>query len=85
MGVDFIALGKTAVLHSDYPERMQMDRGFSPNCLPVTADYLRAQGLGERFISYLSSWTNFVSDRAPPTDVPRFDIAEYLKRGATGK
>jgi 2,4-dienoyl-CoA reductase-like NADH-dependent reductase (Old Yellow Enzyme family) len=84
-GVDFVILGKVAILHKDYPSRMETEREFMANWLPVTADYLRDQGLGEKFIAYLSTWTNFISDQPPPKDAPRFDIEEYLKKGTSGK
>lgn len=84
-GVDFVTLGKVAVLHADYPLRLYEDAAFTPDWLPVSAARLRQAGLGERFIRYLSSWTNFVADREPPADVPRFDIGEYLNKGGTAK
>lgn len=79
-GADYVSLGKVAVLHHDYPLRMERDPAFAPNWLPVTANYLREQGLGEAFIAYLATWTNFVSDYEVPADAVRFDIGEYLKK-----
>ena len=34
---------------------------FKPKTLPVTADYLRSQGLGETFIQYMAGWEGFVA------------------------
>ncbi len=84
-GADFVVLGKVAVLHADYPNRMEGDPAFKPCWLPVTTDYLRRQGLGESFITYLSTWTNFVADLPPPEGAIRFDIGEYLRKGAARK
>jgi hypothetical protein len=51
--------------------------------LPATSDYLREQGLGEAFIAFLATWTNFVEDYSVPEDAVLFDIDEYLKTGHT--
>jgi 2,4-dienoyl-CoA reductase-like NADH-dependent reductase (Old Yellow Enzyme family) len=82
-GADYVALGKVAVLHHDYPRALQENPQFSPRWLPATADYLRAQGLGETFIAYLATWTDFVEDYPVPGDAVPFDIDEYLKTGHT--
>jgi len=84
-GVDFVSLGKVAVIHHDYPARLKVNPSFTPDWLPVSRDRLRQEGLGPKFIDYLSTWTNFVSDASPPTDAPRFDIGEYLAKGSSGK
>lgn len=80
-GADYVALGKVAVLHHDYPHRLQETPKFSPRWLPATSDYLREQGLSETFIAYLATWTNFVEDYPVPDDTVPFDIDEYLKTG----
>jgi len=79
-GADYVSLGKVAVLYHDYPRKMERDPEFEPDWLPVTASYLREQGLGETFIAFLATWTNFVSDYEVPADAVRFDIGEYLKK-----
>lgn len=84
-GLDFVTLGKVSILHPDYPNRLRENAAFTPAWLPVSAAHLRHAGLGEGFIRYLSSWTNFVSDLKAPLDAPRFDIGEYLKKGAAAK
>jgi 2,4-dienoyl-CoA reductase-like NADH-dependent reductase (Old Yellow Enzyme family) len=84
-GVDFVSLGKVAVIHHDYPARLKANHSFTPDWLPISRDRLRQEGLGPKFIEYLSTWTNFVSDASPPTDAPRFDIGEYLAKGSSGK
>lgn len=59
-GIDFIMLGRAAILHHDFPLQMQADKNFTPVRNPVSADYLRAEGLGEAFITYMSGWKGFV-------------------------
>lgn len=59
-GTDFVLLGRAAILQHDFPERMRADAGFEPVRPPVSADYLRAEGLGEAFIGYMSRWKGFV-------------------------
>jgi len=58
-GVDFVFVGRTAILHPDWPVQAR-DIAFEPNPTPVTADYLANQGLGARFIRYLRTFENFV-------------------------
>jgi len=60
-GVDFVLLGRAAILHHDFPKRLREDPGFTSASLPVSADYLREQGLGEKFIGYMSGWQGFVA------------------------
>lgn len=59
-GIDFVMLGRAAILHHDFPLQMQADSNFTPVTNPVSADHLRAEGLGEAFITYMSGWKGFV-------------------------
>jgi 2,4-dienoyl-CoA reductase-like NADH-dependent reductase (Old Yellow Enzyme family) len=59
-GIDFVMLGRAAILHHDFPMQMQVDSNFTPIRNPVSADYLRQEGLGENFITYMSGWKGFV-------------------------
>ena len=59
-GVDFVLLGRAAILHHDFPDRVARDPAFEPVRLPVTRAYLAEQGLGEAFIGYMSGWKGFV-------------------------
>ncbi|MDH3903424.1 MAG: NADH:flavin oxidoreductase [Xanthomonadales bacterium] len=61
-GVDFVVLGRAAILHHDFPQQMQNDRDFEPVALPVSRDYLRSQGLGDAFVNYMAGWKGFVED-----------------------
>jgi 2,4-dienoyl-CoA reductase-like NADH-dependent reductase (Old Yellow Enzyme family) len=59
-GVDFVLLGRAGILHHDFPKRLAETRDFETVATPVSADYLREQGLGEKFVGYMSSWHGFV-------------------------
>ena len=60
-GVDFVLLGRAAILHHDFPLRAAKDPTFAATSLPVTADYLHGQGLSENFVTYMSNWKGFVA------------------------
>jgi len=60
-GVDFVVLGRGAILHHDFPRQVIANPDFEPVSLPVTRDYLRSQGLGEAFVDYMAGWKGFVS------------------------
>jgi 2,4-dienoyl-CoA reductase-like NADH-dependent reductase (Old Yellow Enzyme family) len=59
-GADFVLLGRAAILHHDFPNKMKGNANFEPVRNPVTSDYLRSEGLGESFISYMGTWRGFV-------------------------
>ncbi|MDZ7613809.1 MAG: NADH:flavin oxidoreductase [Flavobacteriaceae bacterium] len=59
-GVDFVTIGRAAILHHDFPTKVMADPDFKPKELPVSKDYLRHEGLGEKFIDYLNRWPGFV-------------------------
>ncbi len=61
-GLDFVIVGRGAVLHHDFPQRAMADSTFTATALPVTRDYLSAEGLGPNFINYMASWDGFVAD-----------------------
>lgn len=61
-GADFVLLGRAAILHHDFPKLMKADPNFRPASLPVTRDHLRAEGLGETFVTYMATWPGFVVD-----------------------
>ncbi|AXQ29610.1 NADH:flavin oxidoreductase [Solimonas sp. K1W22B-7] len=61
-GADFVAIGRSAILHHDFPERVRGDGEFQPVKLPVTADYLRNEGLGPKFVEYMRTWPKFVAE-----------------------
>jgi 2,4-dienoyl-CoA reductase-like NADH-dependent reductase (Old Yellow Enzyme family) len=63
-GLDFVVIGRSAILHHDFPKRIAANPDFTPSPLPVTADHLRREGLGEAFVGYMRTWKGFVADAA---------------------
>jgi len=64
-GADFVAIGRSAILHHDFPQLVRGSSEFQPVRTPVTADYLRSEGLGEKFVEYMRTWPKFVADDSP--------------------
>ncbi len=60
--VDFVTIGKAAILHYDFPKQVISDPNFECKATPVSRDYLREQALGESFIDYMSRWKGFVAE-----------------------
>jgi len=60
-GADFVIIGRAAILHHDFPLRVQADPDFAAVSLPVTGDHLRAEGLGPAFVEYMKTWKGFVA------------------------
>ena len=63
-GADFSILGRAAILHHDFPLRVQIDQDFEAIQLPVTREYLKQERLGPAFIKYMSGWKGFVAEDA---------------------
>jgi 2,4-dienoyl-CoA reductase-like NADH-dependent reductase (Old Yellow Enzyme family) len=63
-GLDFVVVGRAAILHHDFPARVLADPAFQPIALPVSVEHLRAEGLGEAFIGYMRTWKGFVEEGA---------------------
>ena len=61
-GIDWIMLGRAAILHHNFPALMQQDENFLPTENPVSREYLAKEGLSEKFIDYMSSWKGFVAE-----------------------
>jgi 2,4-dienoyl-CoA reductase-like NADH-dependent reductase (Old Yellow Enzyme family) len=61
-GVDWIMLGRAAILHHDFPLLMQKEPKFQPMTNPVSREHLAKEGLSEKFIEYMASWKGFVAD-----------------------
>ncbi|MCD2260545.1 NADH:flavin oxidoreductase [Psychroserpens luteolus] len=58
--VDFVSIGRSAILHHDFPKQVINDANFEPTTLPVSEDYLKHEGLGNDFITYMKRWDGFV-------------------------
>jgi 2,4-dienoyl-CoA reductase-like NADH-dependent reductase (Old Yellow Enzyme family) len=61
-GVDWVMLGRAAILHHDYPKLCQADSNFLPVSLPASPEHLQAEGLSTTFINYMKTWKGFVRD-----------------------
>lgn len=60
-GVDWVMLGRAAILHHNFPKLYEANPSFLPAEIPVTEDYLKTEGLSEKFIQYITKW-GFTSD-----------------------
>ena len=60
-GADFVLLGRAAILHHDFPRQARSNPQFESMALPVTGEYLRAEGLGPAFVEYMKTWKGFVT------------------------
>ncbi len=59
-GVDFVTIGRAAILHYDFPIQITENPNFKIKNTPVSESYLKSQGLGNRFITYMKRWPRFV-------------------------
>ena len=55
-GVDWVMLGRAAILQHNFPKLYEADSSFSPVEAPVSAEYLRNEGLSDKFIQYVGNW-----------------------------
>ena len=63
-GLDFVVIGRGAILHHDFPKKVAANAAFQPIALPVPEDHLKAEGLGTAFLSYMKTWKGFVAEPA---------------------
>ncbi|HXA38752.1 MAG TPA: NADH:flavin oxidoreductase [Phenylobacterium sp.] len=61
-GMDYVLLGRAAILHHDWPRKLAADPDFTPIPIPVSAEHLRAEGLGPAFVKYMQTWKGFVAE-----------------------
>jgi hypothetical protein len=64
LGVDFVTIGRSGILHHDFPISVIENPDFEPIKTPVTKAYLKGEGLSETFIDYMRRWPNFVEDKS---------------------
>ena len=62
-GMDFVLLGRAAILHHDWPNLLAADPNFTPVQTPVSEAHLLAEGLGPSFVKYMGTWKGFVEER----------------------
>lgn len=60
-GCDFAVIGRAAILRHDFPQRVRENPEYVSPALPVSAQHLRDEGLGEAFVAYMSGWPGFVA------------------------
>lgn len=61
-GVDFVSIGRSGILHHDFPLRVMDNPIFEPVSLPVSEEYLKREGLGKNFLTYMRRWDGFVKE-----------------------
>ena len=62
-GVDFVLIGRGAMLHHDFARLALAGPGFQAIARPVTRAWLQKEGMGPAFIGYVAStWKHFVTD-----------------------
>ncbi|NNF35473.1 MAG: NADH:flavin oxidoreductase [Saprospiraceae bacterium] len=61
-GVDFISIGRSGILHHDFPMRVISDPAFQSIKPPVSIEYLHQEGLSDKFIEYMRRWPRFVKE-----------------------
>ncbi len=59
-GVDFVTIGRSAILHHDFPKLVIANPDFKPAELPVSEAHLLQEGLSDKFLTYMKSWDGFV-------------------------
>ncbi len=60
--VDFVTIGRSAILHHDFPKQVIENPNFKPVSLPVSKAHLINEGLGDVFIKYMNRWPGFVEN-----------------------
>ena len=61
-GVDFVAIGRAAIVNHNFPSQVINNPDFVPTSLPVSKDHLRKEGVSEKFINYLGFFKGFVEE-----------------------
>jgi 2,4-dienoyl-CoA reductase-like NADH-dependent reductase (Old Yellow Enzyme family) len=62
-GLDFVVIGRAAILHHDFPRRVAADAAFTPIPLPVSEAHLHGEGLAPTFVDYMREWKGFVANQ----------------------
>lgn len=60
--IDFVTIGRAAILHHDFPSKVLADPQFEPIATPVSRAHLQAEGLSPVFVEYMNSWKGFVAE-----------------------
>lgn len=73
-GADFVLVGRSAILHHDFSERVRSDPNFQPQALPVSPAYLAGEGVGPAFLGYLGAFQGFVAVDDAQSDAGRIVV-----------
>jgi 2,4-dienoyl-CoA reductase-like NADH-dependent reductase (Old Yellow Enzyme family) len=68
-GLDFVLLGRAAIVHHDFPLKLQKDPAFTMRKLPVTKESLQDEGISPAFLKYLESFPGFLAHGAPAMEL----------------
>ncbi len=60
-GVDFVLIGRGAILHHDFVRQVAANPDFEPIARPVAPEHLEAEGLSDAFVEYMKNWKGFVA------------------------
>ena len=61
-GVDFVAIGRAAIVNHNFPRLVIDNPEFEPLNLPVSKNHLKNEGVSEKFIDYLGFFKGFVKE-----------------------
>ena len=59
-GLDYVVIGRAAVLHHDFPRQVLANPAFTPIPLPASVAHLHKEGLSDIFVDYMRNWKGFV-------------------------
>ena len=62
LGIDFVIMGRGAIIHHDFPKRYSAD--FVAVTPPVSREHLANEGVSPTFITYLANFPGFVEEQA---------------------
>jgi 2,4-dienoyl-CoA reductase-like NADH-dependent reductase (Old Yellow Enzyme family) len=60
--VDIVTIGRAAILHHDFPDKVIKNPKFEIIATPVSRAYLNNEGLSDVFVNYMKRWPNFVDE-----------------------
>lgn len=61
-GADLVCVGRSGILHYDFPKQVMTNAHFERIKTPVSQAYLAEQGLGPAFVNYMKKWKYFVEE-----------------------
>jgi 2,4-dienoyl-CoA reductase-like NADH-dependent reductase (Old Yellow Enzyme family) len=59
-GCDFVMIGRAAILHHDFPDRVRQDENYASPPTPVSVAHLEAEGVSTAFRNYLGMFPGFI-------------------------